>query len=50
MTTDEDICTVCGILKGEDLIPEPYEAMWDAGEAIYCPDCGRQLTFGEGEA
>ena len=58
--SEEDICPVCGILRDEELIPEAYEVIWDAiphlraaqnaGEAIYCEECGRQLTFGEGEA
>ena len=32
---------------------EPWDTEWaaqDAGEAVYCEECGRQLTFGEGEA
>jgi hypothetical protein len=59
MTTD-DICPVCGILHDEELTPEAYEVMWeaiphlraaqDAGEVIYCEECGRRLTLGRGEA
>jgi hypothetical protein len=56
----DDICPVCGILRDDELTPEAYEVLWDAvpelraaqnaGEATYCPECGRQLTFREGEA
>ncbi len=55
----DEVCPVCGILRGEELIPEAYEVLWDAvpelraaqnsGTPTYCPECGRQLTFGEGE-
>jgi len=57
--SDDDLCPVCGILRNEELTPEAYEVLWDAapalraahdaGESTYCPECGRQLTFGEGE-
>ena len=52
-------CLVCGIPPDDELIPEAYEALWDAipdlraaqdsGTPTRCPDCGRQLAFGEGE-
>jgi hypothetical protein len=52
-------CPVCGIVPGEDLIPEAYEVLWDAipelrasqqaGTPTYCPECGRQLTFERSE-
>lgn len=52
----DDICPVCGILRGEELTPEAYEVLWDAvpelgaaqdaGETIDCEECGRRLTFG----
>ena len=59
MTSDDDICPACGILRGEELTRAAYEVLWeaipvlrvaqDAGEATYCPECGRQLAFAEGE-
>ncbi len=59
MTAGDDVCPVCGILREDELIPEAYEVLWDAvpelraaqdaGESVYCEECGRQLTLGEGE-
>ena len=58
--SEDDICPVCGILRDEELTPAAYEVIWDAlphlraaqdaGEAVSCEECGRQLTLGEGEA
>lgn len=55
----KDPCPACGISPDDVLIPEAYEVLWDliphlreaqdAGNATYCPECGRQLTFEEGE-
>ena len=52
-------CPVCGIPPDDELTPEAYEVLWDdiaelraaqdAGTPTYCPECGRQLAFGEGE-
>lgn len=54
----EDPCEVCGIVPGESLTPAAYEVLWEAvpdlrdaqdlGTSVYCPECGRQLTFAEG--
>jgi hypothetical protein len=59
--SNDELCPECGILRGEELTPEAYEVLWDAipmlreaqeaGIAINCSTCGRQLTFedrGEG--
>jgi hypothetical protein len=56
----DDICPVCGILRDEELTPGACEVIWDAmphlraaqdaGEVIYCEECGRRLTLGRGEA
>lgn len=55
----DEPCPVCGIAPSDELEPAAYEAIWDAlpelgaaqdaGTPTYCPECGRQLTFGEGE-
>jgi hypothetical protein len=60
VSADNDICPVCGITRDDELIPEAYEVIWDAvpelraaqdaGEATYCPECERQLTYEGGEA
>jgi hypothetical protein len=52
---NDDLCPECGILRDEELIPEAYEAIWDAlpqlraaqdaGITVNCSECGRQLTF-----
>ena len=50
----EEPCEVCGICPDEELIPGTYEVIWDcfphlragqdAGEEVYCEECGRQLA------
>ena len=52
-------CPVWGIVPSDLLEPAAYEVVWeaipelraaqDAGAETYCPECGRQLSYGEGE-
>ncbi len=52
-------CPVCGIAPADELEPAAYEVLWDAVPELraaqesntpaFCPECGRQLAFGEGE-